>query len=824
MATETIALSVALDKGAVERDLQNVLLNIRQLKEEQRELNKAIREGEDVDGAMAARLIDVNRQLELQTKESKALSATTRVLSEDTKIYGNSLDGERAKLSDMLRAFDALDASMRESDAGKAFQKQIDEQTNAVKRLEEATGRHGRNVGNYADSILQASSQMGGLGKATTAVINPIKNATVGLKAMSATPIIAILSVLITIIQKLAEKFKGNAAAMEKLTSLFGAFEGVGVLVSKVIDKLAEGVGWLADKLLKLADNLGLVSDEMKESQKIAEDSLALQKKERENAVANAKDTQRIAELRAQARMKDKMSAKERLKLMQEAADMEEEIARRQAELAKEQYELQVRKNAQSESSQEDLKLENDLYIKSIEAQSNYLNKQNELAAQMTEMRMEQREEEKQQAAVRLEIARAVEDALVKMDRDAVQRQVNQTRIAGEREVENLKVKLNNLKHEDLKAREDLQKLITAKETETQQKISDILIKATEEREAKARQIIHEQETFGITDRVALAQIAADEAQAELNRVIEITKEEKEVLFATEEDYQLRLLALQKDYADKRNAERIAEYKYGEQQRANEFEKRRIEAGEDAVQLAQIELEQAAIENEQLLAMDAELKAQLYQSDADYESALIESSKRVMQAQKANNTAMLNDAKQKASAIGSVMGSLSGILDQFAEENKDLAIASKGLALGQIAVQTGVAIAEGLAASQSVPFPANIAAIATTIGTILANIATAISTVKSAKFEDGGVVGGTSYTGDNMLIRANSGEVVLNNKQAGSVLYEMANNPARGGMDYGAMADAMAAAIESMPAPVMDFAEFTDFQQKTATYNEIASI
>ena len=55
---------------------------------------------------------------------------------------------------------------------------------------------------------------------------------------------------------------------------------------------------------------------------------------------------------------------------------------------------------------------------------------------------------------------------------------------------------------------------------------------------------------------------------------------------------------------------------------------------------------------------------------------------------------------------------------------------SKTLALAEIAINTGKAIAAGVAQAQSVPFPANIAAIATTVTTILANIATAINTVK----------------------------------------------------------------------------------------------
>ena len=67
---------------------------------------------------------------------------------------------------------------------------------------------------------------------------------------------------------------------------------------------------------------------------------------------------------------------------------------------------------------------------------------------------------------------------------------------------------------------------------------------------------------------------------------------------------------------------------------------------------------------------------------------------------------------------------------------------SKTLALAEIAINTGKAIAAGTAQAQSVPFPGNLIAIATTVATIMANITSAIKTVKSAKFSTGGYVSG----------------------------------------------------------------------------------
>ena len=49
------------------------------------------------------------------------------------------------------------------------------------------------------------------------------------------------------------------------------------------------------------------------------------------------------------------------------------------------------------------------------------------------------------------------------------------------------------------------------------------------------------------------------------------------------------------------------------------------------------------------------------------------------------------------------------------------------------------------------------------VGTGLAAMTTAISTIQS--FNDGGIVNGSTTTGDNTLVRVNSGEMVLNNRQ-----------------------------------------------------------
>lgn len=93
--------------------------------------------------------------------------------------------------------------------------------------------------------------------------------------------------------------------------------------------------------------------------------------------------------------------------------------------------------------------------------------------------------------------------------------------------------------------------------------------------------------------------------------------------------------------------------------------------------------------------------------------------------QKANTEAYILNEKQKEEASKELAISTAQILSVISGQ-------SKTLALTQIAISTGEAIAKGIAASQSVPFPGNLAAIATTIAAVLTNVASAKELVNAA--------------------------------------------------------------------------------------------
>ena len=90
------------------------------------------------------------------------------------------------------------------------------------------------------------------------------------------------------------------------------------------------------------------------------------------------------------------------------------------------------------------------------------------------------------------------------------------------------------------------------------------------------------------------------------------------------------------------------------------------------------------------------------------------------------------------------------------------------------AAQAGAAAAGGASAVASIPYvgPAlAIAAVASITAAILASM---------SKFEKGGIVGGSSYSGDHNVVRANSGEMILTKAQQ-KTLFDIANGKGAGG-------------------------------------------
>lgn len=150
------------------------------------------------------------------------------------------------------------------------------------------------------------------------------------------------------------------------------------------------------------------------------------------------------------------------------------------------------------------------------------------------------------------------------------------------------------------------------------------------------------------------------------------------------------------------------------------------------------------------------------ETEAEWQNELNNAKQEWLNKQVAINEAYVKNEQAKAQAARAVSNSLISLLEAVGEEGSAAAKMAKVIALAQIAIDTGKALSAGIASASAVPFPGNLVAIATTVATVLANVATAISTVKSAKFATGGKVNGPgSGTSDSIPAMLSNGEYVM---------------------------------------------------------------
>ena len=124
----------------------------------------------------------------------------------------------------------------------------------------------------------------------------------------------------------------------------------------------------------------------------------------------------------------------------------------------------------------------------------------------------------------------------------------------------------------------------------------------------------------------------------------------------------------------------------------------------------------------------------------------------------------IEDMNKNLTMTGDIFGNLGSIMGSFGNDMGAWMLGTVGQIAQMIVQLNALATANGVASASKLPFPANIAAIAT----VVATIASVFSSLP--KFADGGIVGGSSYFGDKLLARVNSGEMILNQGQQARLL------------------------------------------------------
>lgn len=791
----------------------------------------------------------------------RIINKTVQNQIKQEKEQEGSLKALRAELSNLTAEYDALSEAERKSASGEELKNKINEVTDALKDGEEGTQRYYRNVGTYEEAIksavssnipfigtlIQTQDEMGSVKAGAVAAGAAVKNFSKTLLTLLANPIVAILTAISVVIMAVAKGIKSSEENTSRWNVVLAPLKMALDAVGKVLQIVASGIlsvveaggkmmGWITKQLEKLPVLGKYVAEVNKENERyiaMAKEQAAIDRDTRNLQVQNAKNALQIATLKAKADDELNVSAKERMEAIREANRLEEEASKKNYELAKRRYELMVQQNAMAENTKETNDAIAQAEVEMYNALTEYQDKRGELLGREVSLANEIKsaEKEKSDAAIaakqkEMEAVRAAEDAMLALVKDKREQARKEIELTYSRQIEDLRARLKTESDLTVKAR---------------QAIND-QIKALEQQKA-----------------AELQKLSEEELQKEIdNRTKLISLQLEAVKEGSEQEYQLRMqqLLAQRDaeLADKELTEQMKLAivdKYDKQmddlilQREQEISDKQQEAVRLRMENEIMQLQQSGASELEILQEQASQKLELLnsiqqqegESEQEFLNRKLQANQEYIDAKKAIADKEVEIEQVKFQAIETITSGLSSAFETLGENNKTFAILSKTLALAEIAINTGKALAAGIAQAQSVPFPANLAAIATTVATILSNIAVATKTVKSAKFATGGLVTGPGTgTSDSIPAQLSNGESVMTaratsmfapllssfNQMGGGVPINVTQTSSQAlGEDM--LARAVAKGVQSM-RPVVSVEEITSVSNRVKVLENLGNV
>lgn len=819
-----------LKEGRISREKYNLLLS--ETKIEAQQYNDAIRV--------------LNKQIQNQLKTEREQEG--------------SLSALRAELSNLTAAYDRLSRTEREGAKGKELQDKINAITDELKGAEEETQRFYRNVGNYEAAILKAAqantpflssiitmqNEMGGIKQSFDAGKTAIVGFGKQLLALLANPIVAILAAISVAVMTVAKAINSSEEASNRweavtaplsraLNLLLSVLQSVAAGILTVVENGAKFANWiagLAEKLPVVGKYVKEMNDANREAVALEKERQAIEKQERANTVQNAKDALTVSELRTKAKDKEKYAAQDRLEFVNEANRLEEEQAKRNVDIAERKLKaLQIESEwaeNNAETNRELARLEAEVY----NARKAYFDKTRELKEQENTLINEQKEAIQKTFEIRnkeREEIRKAEDEILKLVKDSRKKQSIEIERQYSRQIEDLRIRLKEEKGLSTKAMEAINQQIISLE---QQK-NDAMQKLSEEQLQK-----------DIENRQKLIALQLESVKA-----------------GSEQEYQLKMqqLTIQRD-AELNQKELTEEMKLAITEKYNkliddlsvqhETDIEKKQAGTMKIrfenELAQAklngdsELELLRMQEQQKLELKDSLRQMEGESDAEFKARQLAADKEYLDAKQAVIDKEVGMERDKAEAIASLAGDLSSLLEQAAGDNKNMAQLAKILAIAEVTIAQGVAIAKAVetATRSSATWIDMLAAIGTVVASVTAVMGKAMKSVKSAKFAQGGKVEGPgSGTSDSIPAMLSNGESVMTaaatsmfapilsafNQMGGGIPINVTTSSNQVlGEDM--LAKAVAKGMMMAPAPVVSVEEFTSVANRVKYVENLGNI
>lgn len=823
-----VSNSEALDKiNKYNKQLQELKDRNKEINAQNKELEKANKDlaKEVANGTKtqqeASALIAENNEVMRKNREQLAENALgITALNNASRIYQreiqnniieqNNLEGSlvtlRAQLSNATAAYDRMSETERNSAKGKELKDHINEITDKLKGAEEETQRFYRNVGNYQDALINAAAGNNefarSLLQATTSgegMKGMLKSLGLQLKALFdvliANPIIVTVAAIVAAFMLLSKAFQRNEENMNKMNVVLAKVGGLFQWLLKILEPIAS---FLVDVLIKAFDMLtehiekqinalaslmeffGLdaaskwikdttngIKEMAEESARLAKAEANLREEQRKTSKIQRAYQQQAEKLRA-LRDDDNKSIAERVKANDELttilkAQLQEElrIANQSLEVAKARAKVygNTAENLDAIASAEDKIAE--LNNRLLNTESEQLKSRNNILKQASDKYIEIRKKElaaineMQKIKYESEINH-LKDLASNQDKSHQER-LNALYQANVKEIEALKyAEDQELKQQGLTGKEkELIKLRTSQRLlELEKELSDNTIQLMKDEEAKQLDAFKK----NLENRLAVIKEGSNE---ELSLKLEQLALQEQAEIASAEKVGADIALIRAKYRQLEAQEQEKQEAYLSSQRQKEFQNKILEAQLEGQNTLALQLEQKTAQLEALKQLEGE-------SDVDYYNRQLVLKNELKNLEDDYLNYQLETRVQVMQATADIAGGFQELFESMAENNVAFAGFAKAMALYQIGIDTATALTAGVKQAQSVPFPGNIAAIATTVATILSNIAkakkylTSSKEPKAPKFNQGGlVVGEGSGTSDSIRAYLSNGESVM---------------------------------------------------------------
>ena len=809
----------------------------------------------------------------------RVITKTMQNQLKQEKAQENSLVSLRAKLSNLTAEYDALSEAERKGAGGTELKNKINEVTDALKGAEEETQRYYRNVGNYKEAIMEAANanipfvqqinvmvtSLGGVRNYLSGVkteMLTVSTTTTGwikvLKLLKVALLGTGIGVLIVALGSLVSWFTKTQKGVEAANKIMGALGATVNVLTDRAGKLGSALVNLFTGNFKQAGNdaksifAGIgdeIVNETKQAWKLAEVLNEIDKREVMLSMSRASNRAEIEKLK-KAADDQTLSTQERIKAAEKAAAMEKEDLKTQTDLAKARIanmlgytkvtkealktieDMQkgaitadeaIGKIGMSESTIDDLRKLSEEVNRLSELEESSYTRQTEQQNTLNSIRQEGADKAKEAKQTELEAVRAAEDAMLALVKDKREQARKEIELNYSRQIEDLQISLKQEENLTAKARE----AINAK------------IKALEQQKS-----------------MELSKLSDEELKKELeNRLKMISLQLESVKEGSEQEYQLKIQQLQAQYeAELSSTEQTEKMKLAIKTKYNTQMDELIAAHEQDIINKQQEAMRIRFETEIAQAYDNEeeiLRIRMEQKKAELDSLQqmegesieafnlrkLEAQNAYLESKKELSDKEIEIEQAKYEAMEQVTNGLVALTEQIGESDRGFAMASKMLALAEIAINSGKAIAK-MVSAESGKGILGIATMASGIATILSNIANAVKIVKSAKFAEGGLVTGPGTgTSDSIPAQLSNGESVITakatsmfapilssfNMMGGGVPINVtATNNQTLGEDM--LARAVAKGMMMAPAPVVSVEEFTSVANRIKYIEESGSL